>query len=202
MRSIVPTPAHTGPDTSQSGRTQKAGPSTSAAVVLRRAFQQASATPGLELDVVAAAYSASVLEAAFGRISVSERTANVAETCPGVAAGCAVTVTVAAVGPGVAAGSGADPDFEFVLAEEVPLPGHLRLGSTHKAAAGRRAAHNQVIAVREHATQRPGTYTAFVRRAGAVVHRLSSSNISGQRQKEINGHYIRCDVRGSLPSFC
>jgi hypothetical protein len=146
-----------------SGRIQKAGPSTSAAfvhaaaIVLRRAFQQASATPGLELDVVAAAYSASVLEAAFGRISVSERTTNEAKTGPRAAAGCAVTVTVAAVGPGVAAGSGADPDFEFVLAEEVPLPGHLRLGSTHKAAAGRRADHNQVIAVREHATQRPGT---------------------------------------------
>ena len=179
---------------------------------------------------------------------------------------------MAAVGLGVAAGSGADPDFEFVLAEGVPLPveaapgdstlasdcpapdmaartppgagvvgpvvhvateavlgveaafgaalahrrhfclgshagrqwdhlvaaaytapqhlgtchilpGHIRLGSTHKAEAGQRADHNQVVAVREHATQRPGTQTAVVRRADAVVHRLSSSNISRLRQK-------------------
>ena len=37
------------------------------------------------------------------------------------------------------------------------LPGHIRLGSTHKAEAGQRADHNQVVAVREHATLRPGT---------------------------------------------
>ena len=76
----------------------------------------------LELDVVAAAHSASVLEAAFEWKSESERAAIEAETGPGAAAGCAVTVTVAAVGPGVAADSGADPEFEFVPAEGVPLP--------------------------------------------------------------------------------
>jgi hypothetical protein len=66
----VPTPAHSGPDTLQLGRIQKVLPSTSAvfvlaaAVALKYVFQQASVTPGLELDVVAA-HSASVLEAAF-----------------------------------------------------------------------------------------------------------------------------------------
>ena len=248
----MPKPAHSGPDTSHSGRIQKVSPSTSAAfvpaaaVVLRHVFQQASVTPALELDVVAAAHSVSVLEAAFEWRSGSERAANEAETGPVTAAGCAVTVTVAVVGPGVAAGSGADPEFEFVPAEGVPLPveaapadstlpsdcpapdmaartpsgaevvgpvvhvateavlgveaaievvqphrrhfdlgchagrpwdhlvaavytppqhldtchilpGHIRLGSTHKAEAGQRADHNQVVAVREHATLRPGT---------------------------------------------
>jgi hypothetical protein len=113
----VPTPAHSGPDTSQSGRTQKAGPSTSrafvpaaaAAAVPRRAFQQANATSVLELDVVAAPHSASVLEAEIG---------------PGAAAGCTVTVGVGVTvaGLGAAAGSGADPEFEFVPAEGGPLP--------------------------------------------------------------------------------
>ena len=65
------TPAHSGPDTSQSSRLQKAGPSTSAAfvpvsaIVLRHAFQQVSATSGLEFDVVAATHSASVVDVVF-----------------------------------------------------------------------------------------------------------------------------------------
>lgn len=99
----MPTPAHSGPDMSHPGRTQKAGPSTSAAfvpaavavVVLGRAFQRASATSVPELDVVAA----SVLEA---------------ET-----------------GVGAAAGSGPDPKLEFVpiAGEPLPVPGDSTLPS-------------------------------------------------------------------------
>jgi hypothetical protein len=119
----VPTPAYSGPDTSHPGRTQKAGPSSSAlaafvpvpvvVVVLRNEPQQASATPVLELDVVAAPHSASVLEAAFEPGP---------ETGPGAAAGSAVAVAVTAVGVEAAAGFGADSEFEFVPAEVEPLP--------------------------------------------------------------------------------
>ncbi len=97
----MPTPAHSGPDTSHSGRTQTAGPSSSAAafvpvpvvvVVLGHALQRASVTPALELEVVVAApHSASVLEAVFERG---------AETGSGAAVGSAATVGVTAVGLG------------------------------------------------------------------------------------------------------
>jgi hypothetical protein len=104
----VPTPAHSGPDTSHSGRTRKAGLSSSVAVafvpaavvVPRNEHQRVSATPVLELDVVAAPQFASG---------------------PGAAAGSAVAVAVAAVGLEVAAGFGADSEFEFVPAEGEPL---------------------------------------------------------------------------------
>jgi hypothetical protein len=119
----VPTLAHSGPDTSHSGRTQRAGPSSSAAaafvlvpaavVALRNELQQASATPVPELDVVAALHSASVLEAVFEPGP---------ETGPGAAAGSAVAVGVTAVGLEAAAGFGADSEFEFVPAEVEPLP--------------------------------------------------------------------------------
>ena len=119
----MPTPAHSGPDTSHSGHTQKAGPSSSAAVafvsvpaavvVLRNGLQQASATPVLELDVVAAPHSASVLEAAFEPGP---------ELGPGAAAESAVTVGVTAVGLEAAAEFGADSEFEIVPAEGEPLP--------------------------------------------------------------------------------
>ncbi len=139
----MPTPEHSGPDTSHSGRTQKADASSSATaagfvpgpvpaaavVVLRHGLQQASATPVLELVVVvvavvvavavavaaaaAAPHPASVHEAAFERG---------AETGPGAAAGSAVTLGVTVVGLEAAAGSGADQEFEFVPAEgEEPL---------------------------------------------------------------------------------
>lgn len=110
-------PAYSGPDTSHSGRTQKAGPSSSAAAaapfvpVLAAVIvqlQRASATPVLEPDVVAASHSASVLEVALEPGH---------ETGPGAAAGGAVTVGVTAVGLGAAAGFGADSEFEFVPAE-------------------------------------------------------------------------------------
>ena len=71
------------------------GPSTSAAfvhaaaVVLRRAFQQASATPGLELDVVASEHSVSGLEAVFEWRFETRRVANGAETGPLAAAASA-----------------------------------------------------------------------------------------------------------------
>jgi hypothetical protein len=117
-------PAYSGPDTSHSGRTQKAGPPSSspaavapfvpvlaAVIVSRSELQQASATPVLELDVVAASRSASVLEAALEPGH---------ETGPGAAAGSvvAVAVAVAAVGLEAAAGFGADSEVEFVPAEE------------------------------------------------------------------------------------
>lgn len=116
----MPTLAHSGPDTSHSGRAQKAGPSSSAAaaafvpvVVLRNELQQASAAPVPELDVVAALHSVSVLEAVFEPGP---------ETGPGAAAGSAVAVGVTAVGLEAAAGFGADSEFEFVPAEVEPLP--------------------------------------------------------------------------------
>lgn len=117
----MPTPAHSRPDTSHSGRTHKAGPSSSAAaafvpvpavvVVPKNEFQQASATPVLELDVVVASHSASVIEAAF-------------ELGPeaGLEAAAGNAVTVAAVGLESAVGFGADSEFEFVPAEGQPLP--------------------------------------------------------------------------------
>ena len=116
----MPTPVHSGPDTSHSGRTQKAGPSSPAAaafvtvpvpvVVLGNGLQQASATPVLELDIVAVPHSASVLEAALQPGP---------EIGPGAAVGNAVAVAVAAVGlEAAAAGFGADSEFEFVQAEE------------------------------------------------------------------------------------
>jgi hypothetical protein len=94
--------------------------------------------PVLELDVVAAPHSASVLEAAFEWRSETGRAANEAETGPGAAAERAVTVVVTVVGPGVAAGSGADPEFELVPAEGVPLPveaapGDSKLASNYPA---------------------------------------------------------------------
>jgi hypothetical protein len=52
------------------------------------------------------------------------------------------------------------------------LPGHMRLCSMHRSAAGRLVDHNRVVAVREHATRRVGTQTALVGKAGAVVHKL------------------------------
>ena len=113
----MPTPAYSGLDTSHSGRTHKAGLSSSAAaasvpvpvvvVVLRNEPQQASAAPVLGLDVVAAPNSASVLEAAFEPGP---------EAGPGAAArsAVAVAVAVAAVGLEAGAGFGADSEFEFV----------------------------------------------------------------------------------------
>ena len=120
----MPTPARSGPDTSHSGRTQMAGPSSSAAaadfvlvpvpvVVLTNELQQAPGTPVLELDVVAAPHSASVLEAAFEPGL---------EPGPGAAAGSAVAVAVTAVGLEAAAGLGVDLELELVPAEvEKPL---------------------------------------------------------------------------------
>ena len=114
----MPTPAHSGPDTSHSGRTQKAGPSSSVAavaasvpvpaavVVVRNELQQASATLVLELVVVAVPHSASVREAAFEPGP---------EAGPGAAAGTAV-------GLEAGAGFGADSESEFVPAEGEPLP--------------------------------------------------------------------------------
>jgi hypothetical protein len=67
----------------------------------------------LELDVVAAPHSVSVLEAALELGPVTE---------PGAAAGSAVTVGVIAVGLEAVAGFGADSEFEFVPAEGEPLP--------------------------------------------------------------------------------
>ena len=86
-------PAHSGPDTSQLCRIQKAGPSSSAAfvpaaaVVQGHAFQQASATSGLERDVVASTHSVTVLEIVFEWRSETRRAASGAETGPLVAAG-------------------------------------------------------------------------------------------------------------------
>ena len=84
-----------------------------AVVVLRNELQQASAAPVLELDVVVASHSASVLEAALELGP---------ETEPGAAAGSAVTVGVTAVGLEAVAGFGADSEFEFVPAEVERLP--------------------------------------------------------------------------------
>jgi len=67
----------------------------------------------LELDVVAAPHSASVLEVAFELGP---------ETGPGAVAGGAVAVAVTAVGLEAAAGFGADSEFEFVPAEGEPPP--------------------------------------------------------------------------------
>jgi hypothetical protein len=70
-------------------------------VVLRNKLQQASATL-LELEVVAAPHSTSVLEAA-------------SEPGPGAAAGSAVAVGVnVVIGLEAAAGFGADSELEFV----------------------------------------------------------------------------------------
>ena len=52
------------------------------------------------------------------------------------------------------------------------LPGHMRLRSTRRSAAGRLVDHNQVVAVLEHATRRVGTQTALVGKADVVVHKL------------------------------
>jgi hypothetical protein len=138
----VPTPEHSGPDTSHSGRTQKAGPSSSAAaaagfvpgpgpaaavVVLRHGLQQA---PVLELVVVAVAVAAAVVAAAVVAAAAAPHPASVheaafergAETGPGAAVGSAVTLGVTVVGLEAAAGSVADPEFELVPAEgEEPL---------------------------------------------------------------------------------
>ena len=121
----MPTPARSGPDTSHAGRTQMADPSSSAAVadfvlvpaavvVLTNELQQATGTPVLELDVVAAPHSASALEAAFEPGL---------ELGPGAAAGGAVTVGgVTAVGLEAAAGFGVDLELELVPDEvEEPL---------------------------------------------------------------------------------
>ena len=76
------TPAHSGPDTSHLGRTQKAGLSTSpafvpaAAVVVKHAFQQASAMSGLEPDVFSSAHYLSVLETVFEWRSETQQAAN------------------------------------------------------------------------------------------------------------------------------
>lgn len=107
----MPTPARSGPDKLQSGRTQKVGPPTTAAfpVAAARALQQETAPFVLELDVVAASHSAPVLAAS-------------SESRPGAAAGCVVTVGVTAVGPGAAAGPGPDREFELVPAAGDLLP--------------------------------------------------------------------------------
>ena len=123
----MPTPAYSGPDTSHSGRTQKAGPSSSAAaaafvpvpvvvIVLRNELQQASVALVLELDVVVASHSASVLEAVLEPEPEPEP-----ETEAGAAAESAEAVGVAAaVGLEAAAGFGADSEFGFVPVEEEP----------------------------------------------------------------------------------
>jgi hypothetical protein len=82
-------------------------------VVLTNELQQATGTPVLELDVVAAPHSASVLEVAFEPGL---------EPGPGAAAGSAVVVCVTAVGLEAAAGFGVDLELELVPAEvEEPL---------------------------------------------------------------------------------
>ena len=110
----MPTPARSDPDTLQSGRTQKVGPPTTAAfpVAAARALQQETAPFVLELDVVAASHSASVLAASSeGRPGVG----------PGAAAGRVAAVGVTAVGPGAAV-PGADREFEIVPAAGDLLP--------------------------------------------------------------------------------
>ena len=167
----MPKPAHSGPDTSQLGRTQKAGLSTSpafvlaAAVVVKHAFQQASVTSALDFEVVAEAHSASALEAVFEWRSETGRTANGAETGPGADSGVFFQVDAPPPLVGTAPGDSTMPSDCPALDMAAPqhlgtrhiLPGHIHFGSTHKAEAGRRADHNQVVAVREHATLRPGT---------------------------------------------
>lgn len=109
----MPTPARSGPDTSQSGRTQKVGPPTTAsfAAAAAGALQQETAPSVLVLVVVVVA--APVLAAASGWRPGAG---------PGAAAGWVVTVGVTAVGRGAVAGPGVDPDFELVPAAGVPLP--------------------------------------------------------------------------------
>ena len=112
----MPTPAHSGPDTSRSGRTQRVLSSSAAAavfvhvpaaaVVLRHELHQGSATPVLELDVVAAP-------------SASDPGP---EAGPGAVARSAVAVAVTAVGLEAAAGFGAGSELEFVPAEGESLP--------------------------------------------------------------------------------
>ena len=123
----MPTPAHSGPDTSYSGRTQKGSSSSAAAAaaaaafvhlpavvdVLRHEPQQASATPVLDLHAVAATDSVPVLE-------VENAFEPGPETGPGAAAAAAVAVTAA--GLEAAAGFEADLEFEFVPADGEPLP--------------------------------------------------------------------------------
>ena len=84
-----------------------------AVVVLSNELQQVTATPVLELDVVAAPHSASALEAAFEPGL---------EPGPGAAAGSAVAAAVTAVGLETAGGFGANSELEFVQAEVEPLP--------------------------------------------------------------------------------